>query len=111
MPDKREGHPVGRTGRTSPPAIIALILLALLAASAERGLAQERYDVIIRNGRVLDGSGNPWRRADVALRGDRIAAVGDLSEAQADREIDAAGLYHRIRCPTATAYVSSTVRP
>ena len=80
--------------RTLPrPALVALILLATLAASAERGMAQERYDVIIRNGRVLDGSGNPWRRADVALRGDRIAAVGDLAEAQADREIDAAGLY------------------
>ncbi len=49
--------------------------------------------MIIRNGRVLDGSGNPWFRADVALRGDRIAAVGDLDGAQAGREIDAAGLY------------------
>ena len=87
--DEQKVHPVRRLGRT----LVALILLTMLAAPAERGLAQERYDVIIRNGRVLDGSGNPWRRADVALRGDRIAAVGALSNAQANREIDAAGLY------------------
>jgi len=51
------------------------------------------YDVIIRNGRVLDGDGNPWFRADVGIRGDRIAAVGDLHGARAAREIDASGLY------------------
>ena len=55
--------------------------------------AQESYDVIIRNGKVLDGTGNDWFRADVALRGDRIAAVGDLSGASASVEIDATGLW------------------
>jgi N-acyl-D-aspartate/D-glutamate deacylase len=55
--------------------------------------AQERFDVIIRGGRVLDGTGNPWYRADVGIRGDRIAAVGDLATARAAREVDARGLY------------------
>jgi N-acyl-D-aspartate/D-glutamate deacylase len=55
--------------------------------------AQETFDVLIRNARVLDGSGNPWFRADVALRGDRIAAVGHLGPARAARVIDAQGLY------------------
>jgi len=50
------------------------------------------YDVIIRNGRVFDGMGNPWFYADVALNGDRIAAVGDLSDARGRDEIDATGL-------------------
>ena len=69
----------------------ALILLFLLAAT-DVG-AQPAYDVLIRNGRVLDGSGNPWFYADVAIEGDRIVAVGDLADVQADTTIDASGLY------------------
>ena len=49
------------------------------------------YDLIIRNGHVIDGTGNPWYAADVAIQGDRIAAIGDLRGAQAKREIDATG--------------------
>lgn len=48
-------------------------------------------DVIIRNGRVVDGSGAPWVRADVGIEGERIAAIGNLRHAQATREIDAGG--------------------
>ncbi len=48
-------------------------------------------DVIIRNGRVVDGSGAPWVRADVGVEGERIAAIGDLRHARAAREIDASG--------------------
>lgn len=51
------------------------------------------YDVIITNGRLLDGAGNPWRYADIGTRGDRIARVGDLSGADALEIIDASGLY------------------
>jgi N-acyl-D-amino-acid deacylase len=47
------------------------------------------YDLLIRNGHIIDGSGNPWYAADVAVSGDRIAAIGDLREAHAKREIDA----------------------
>ncbi len=50
------------------------------------------YDVIIRNGRIIDGTGNPWVSGDVAVRGDRIAAIGKLSDAKAKRVIDATGL-------------------
>lgn len=49
------------------------------------------FDILIRHGRVLDGTGNPWYYADVGIRGDRIAAVGSLPEATAAREIDATG--------------------
>ena len=52
--------------------------------------AQPAFDVVIRNGRVLDGSGNPWIRADVGIKGDRIAAVGRLGDAAAALTIDAA---------------------
>lgn len=50
------------------------------------------FDVVIRNGRVLDGAGNPWIAADVAIRDGRIVAVGQV-EGPATRVIDAAGRY------------------
>src|SRR5204863_8194476 len=52
------------------------------------------YDVIIENGRIADGTGNPWMYGDVGIRGDRIAAVtlpGALRGAQAKRRVDARG--------------------
>lgn len=51
----------------------------------------DKADVLIRNGRVVDGTGNPWYRADIALRGNRIAAIGNLKTWRAPTEIDAAG--------------------
>jgi len=51
------------------------------------------FDVVIRGGRVLDGTGNPYIYADVGIRGDRIAAVGNLSSATARRTVDARGKY------------------
>lgn len=53
---------------------------------------QPTYDLLILNGRVLDGSGNPWLREDLAVRGDRIVARGRLAGATAARTIDAQGL-------------------
>ncbi len=50
------------------------------------------HDLIIRNGTVIDGTGAAGIRADVAVDGDRITAIGDLSAATATREIDATGL-------------------
>ena len=70
---------------------MSFLVLALLAATAAAQEA-ERFDLIVRGGRVVDGTGNPWIRADVGVRGDRIARVGDLSGAAADRVVDAAGL-------------------
>jgi N-acyl-D-amino-acid deacylase len=71
-------------------AVAAWLLIPLLVTVP---LGAQEYDLIIRGGRVLDGSGNPWYRADVAIRGERIAAVGDLSGAGARRVIEAGGLY------------------
>ena len=56
-------------------------------------IAQPTYDILVENGHVLDGSGNLWVRADVAVRGGEIAAVGDLSEATVDTVLNARGLY------------------
>jgi N-acyl-D-amino-acid deacylase len=63
----------------------ALVFAALLAEPAG-------YDLLIRNGRVIDGAGNPWYAADVAVKGGRIAAVGRLEGATAAQVIDAGGL-------------------
>ena len=53
--------------------------------------SSEQYDLIIRHGHIIDGTGNPWFAADVAVKADRIAAIGDLRGAHANREIDASG--------------------
>jgi N-acyl-D-aspartate/D-glutamate deacylase len=74
-----------------PTVIVVLTLFALVATPSV--IHGQIYDVIIRHGRVIDGTGNPWFRADVALNGERIAAIGDLGAATARREIDATGLY------------------
>ncbi len=50
------------------------------------------YDVVIRGGRVVDGTGAPWYRADVAIAGGKIAAIGSLPHARGRKSIDAAGL-------------------
>src|SRR5882724_13466688 len=55
-------------------------MIALLCAAA--------FDLILSGGRVIDGTGAPWFRADVGIRGDTIAAIGDLSKAKARRRIE-----------------------
>jgi N-acyl-D-aspartate/D-glutamate deacylase/Leucine-rich repeat (LRR) protein len=52
----------------------------------------QQYDLVVKGGKLVDGSGNPWRRADVGVRAGKIAAVGDLKAAQAARVIDATGM-------------------
>ena len=68
----------------------ALAAVCVLAAGCEQNA--RRYDLIVRGGEVLDGTGQPARRADVGVTGDRITAIGDLASAQAARVIDATGL-------------------
>lgn len=69
---------------------LSLILATALALGQPP--ASGRYDVIIRNGRVLDGTGQPAIRADVALANGQIAAIGTLpADARATETIDAAG--------------------
>ena len=63
----------------------------LLAFMLPAALWCADFDVLFRNARVLDGAGNPWFRADVAVKGGRVAAIGDLKRATAARVIDAAG--------------------
>jgi len=74
--------------------VVAFFLAAIFVAQFSiPGLnAQvEAYDIIIMNGRIVDGTGNPWFYGDVAIRGDRIVKIGRLGPARAARRIDAAG--------------------
>lgn len=75
-----------------PQTTIAALLLSLLL-SAPLAAQQQELDVLIRNGRVYDGTGNPWVQWDIGVRGDLIVALGDLRDATARRVIDAKGLY------------------
>ena len=69
--------------------LLAWISLASLFGTA---LAQEipKLDVVITGGRIVDGSGNPWYRADVGIREGRIVALGRLAEVESNQRIDAA---------------------
>src|SRR5205085_7137569 len=67
-------------------------LTALLLSTTPAATAEPAYDLLIRNGTIVDGTGNPWYRGDVAVRGDRIVAVGRAPVGTAKREIDAKGL-------------------
>src|SRR5947207_1081758 len=73
---------------------VIIIVLALIAVAAARTLKaqNDEYDIIISNGKIVDGTGNPWFYGDVAIRGDRIIKVGRLDVARAKRQIDARGL-------------------
>lgn len=65
------------------------LLLSLLLLSCQP--SSDFFDVVILNGRIVDGTGNPWYVGDVGIRADRITAIGKLSGKPAKRTIDAAG--------------------
>src|SRR5262245_29774756 len=73
--------------------LIALACLTFFSLSFSGAGQQQSYDLLITGGRVLDGSGNPWFPADVAIKDGKIVAIGKLSGAGARRVIDARGHY------------------
>lgn len=66
-----------------------LLILCLIAPCIANA---QPYDLVIKNGRVVDGTGNPWVYADVAIQNGRIVHVGTIPPADAKQTIDAAGL-------------------
>ncbi len=71
--------------------VLGVAVVALLIR-APRTQGSAGYDIVFRGGRVVDGTGSPWFRADVAVRGDTIALVARDIQAPAARVVDATGL-------------------
>ncbi|MFW6125202.1 MAG: N-acyl-D-amino-acid deacylase family protein [Pirellulales bacterium] len=71
---------------------LGLVLAVGGAAMVAGSGAGETYDLVLRNGTIYDGSGGPALVGDLALRGDKIAAVGSLRDASGTKEIDVRGL-------------------
>lgn len=69
--------------------LYAIFLLVFIAASCS---AQQHFDIILKNGKVIDGTGNPWFYGDVGINKNKIVSIGDLSKNKADKIIDATGL-------------------
>src|SRR6266496_1351685 len=68
------------------------LALLLLLGTAPVWAAEADFDLVIRDGRIVDGSGNPWFFGDVAIRADRIVRVGRVPPGSAKRELNARGL-------------------
>jgi dihydroorotase/N-acyl-D-amino-acid deacylase len=79
-------------GAALPACLIATRAHLGASPSAEAQEGGAEYDVLLKNGHIIDGTGNPWVSGDVAIRGDRIAAIGKLNDSHAKRIIDATGL-------------------
>ena len=73
-------------------ALVFTVAVSSLALRAPAQTADPTYDIVIRNGRVLDGSGNPWILADVAIKDGRFVRIGHIP-GKGKREIDATGKY------------------
>src|SRR5262245_48743900 len=100
-----------------------VLAAALLAALSPIQAAEKPYDLVLRNARIVDGTGSPWYRADLAMRGDTIARIAPSIAEPAVRVIDAGGAVvapgfidlhtHAIRgifqVPTADNYVRQGV--
>jgi N-acyl-D-amino-acid deacylase len=102
---KTGGMKMGGRLRTAGAIFIVAMAMARLVATIGAQASEQHtgpaasgrsFDVIIEKGRIIDGTGNPWYRADVGITDRRIAAIGDLSRASATRRIDAAG---KVVCP------------
>lgn len=74
-------------------AIVLWILIGCIAGLwMARAQGSKPCDIVIRNGRIIDGTGSPWYSGDIAVREGRIAAIGKLENVKAARDIDARGM-------------------
>jgi dihydroorotase/N-acyl-D-amino-acid deacylase len=80
--------------RIALPVIITGLLVAFSQPSIlmVKGDTDEPYDIVIRNGRIIDGTGSPWYSGDIGIRGGKIAAIGNLAKADSKRTVDARGM-------------------
>ena len=79
-----------RAGKRQLQLLIAVLFLAGVQQQWAQA-AMPSFDVVITNGHIMDGTGSPWYSGDVGIRGGKIAAIGNLGDAQRARTIDARG--------------------
>ena len=77
---------------TDPRRLVPCALAIAVAGASAIASSQHRFDVLVRGGRVIDGTGAPGRAADVAIRDGRIAEIGRIAASEAREVIEAAGL-------------------
>jgi N-acyl-D-amino-acid deacylase len=77
--------------RSSALAVLGAVILAIGVRLAGGQGTSGKYDLLIRNGHIIDGTGSPWYAGDIGIRNGHIAAIGRLSGARACQVIDAAG--------------------
>lgn len=74
--------------------LLLLILMTLVHIPVPaQPVQQTRYDIIIENGKIIDGTGNPWYTGDIGISGGHIAAIGALKSSEASTRIDATGMF------------------
>ena len=78
------------SGSVTRRLIFAIFLLTAIHYSWAQA-SNQSFDLVITNGHIIDGTGSPWYSGDVGIRGGKIAAIGNLSDAQRARTIDAHG--------------------
>ncbi len=77
--------------KTGANLLILLSLVLTMIFPAGGSVLKESFDLVIVNGRIVDGTGNPWFRGSVAIRDGRIVGVGRIDSSRAKRTIDAGG--------------------
>src|ERR1700728_43526 len=73
------------------PSLLAVVALLLIASNSSPAQSRGAFDLVITNGRIIDGTGSPWYSGDIGIREGRVAAIGNLTTAPRKRTIDAAG--------------------
>ncbi len=79
------------TSSASVFVLVAFLVACSVESDVDRSAPDEPFDILILDARIVDGGGNPWFRADVGLRGDRVVDVGHLKDREARRIINAMG--------------------
>ncbi len=72
--------------------IFSAIIIAMFSLAGCESDSDGKFDILVKNGKIIDGTGNPWFCGDIGITGDSIVAVGDLSRKSATKIIDAQGL-------------------
>src|SRR6201996_406528 len=72
--------------------MLKIKILSILLLLPTLLFAQQHFDIILKNGKIIDGTGNPWFYGDIGIVKNKIVSIGNLSKSKADKTIDATGL-------------------